>query len=89
MTQLEFLVKPQNKKTQLLDFIRQRKWVRTSEIIRWGSDHFYNRADRSARDLATERKIRRMPESAKNFRFGRTKEDVWEYLGENSQSILS
>lgn len=80
MTQLEFLVKPQNKKTQLLEFIRQCRWVRTSEIIRWGSDHFYNRADRSARDLATEGKIRRMPESIKKFRFGLTREDVWEII---------
>lgn len=76
----DLFAKPKDMKGQLLNFIKQRKWVRTSEIMRWGLDHFYNRADRTARDLAKEGKIRRMAEDLKNFRFNNTKEDVWEYV---------
>ena len=68
------------KKEQILDFIREKTWVRTSEIIAFGSRIFYNRAERTARDLATEGKIRRMPEHLKELRFPRTKEEVWEVV---------
>lgn len=68
------------KKEQILDFIREKTWVRTSEIIAFGSRIYYNRAERTARDLATEGKIRRMPEELKKLRFFNTREDVWEVV---------
>ena len=78
MTDLFSKEKP--KKDQLLDFIRDRVWVRTSEIITWGSKNYYNRAERTARDLASEGLIRRMPEELKKLRFSKTREDVWEII---------
>jgi len=68
------------KKEQLFNFIRDKVWVRTSEIIAWGSRNYYNRAERTARDLATEGKIRRMPEELKKLRFKETREEVWEVV---------
>lgn len=68
------------KKEELFNFIRDKVWCRTSEIISWGSKNFYNRAERTARDLATEGKIRRMPEELKKLRFKETREEVWEIV---------
>lgn len=66
------------KKEQLYLFIREKVYCRTSDVIRWGSDNFSNRADRDARLLAAEGKIRRMTPEEKVFRgFGKSKEDVW------------
>lgn len=72
--------KNKTKKELVLDFIRQHKWVRTSEVIRYGLSIFTNRGDRYARDLSKEGRIRRMPEDLKNFRFNRTREEVWEFV---------
>ena len=68
------------KKELLLEFIKQRHYVRTSEVIRFGSDHFDNRADRNARQLATEGRIKRISDEEKLFRFQATKEDIWEFV---------
>lgn len=68
------------KKEELFNFIRDRVWVRTSEIIAWGSKNYYNRAERTARDLATEGKIKRMSEELKKLRYSKTKEEVWEVV---------
>ena len=76
----DLFTQEKTKKEQLLDFIRDKVWCRTSEIIAWGSQNFYNRAERTARDLATEGKIRRMPDHLKELRFPRTKEEVWEIV---------
>lgn len=71
----------QSKKDLLLDYIKEKHYVRTSEIIRWGSDHYDNRADRNARQLATEGRIRRVSLSEKLLRFsGNIKEDIWEFI---------
>lgn len=80
MTQLDLFAKPVTKKEQILWFIRDKKWARTSDVIRFGLSIYTNRGDRYARDLAEEGLIRRMPEDLKNFRFGHTKEEVWEYV---------
>ena len=77
---MDDLFDKRTKKDELLDFIRSKKWCRTSEIIQWGSAHFYNRAERTARDLANEGFIKRMDEYQKNYYFNFTKEDVWEVV---------
>lgn len=66
-----------SKKDMILDYIRERKWVRTSDVIKYASSIHSNRGDRDARKLAEEGKIKRMSEEEKLFRFGGTKEDVW------------
>lgn len=69
-----------DKKEQLLEFIQFRRRVKTSEVIRWGIDNYHNRADRDARDLAKEGKIRRMNPEVKERIYGHIKEDVWEMV---------
>jgi len=67
-----------SKKEQLLDFIRAKHYVRTSDVIKWGSLNYCNRAERYARTLAEEGKIIRLTQQEKVFRFGKTREDIWE-----------
>ena len=69
------------KKQQLLDYIKQRHYVPTSEINRWGLDHFHIRADRDARDLAEEGRIRRLTkEEMLTSRFGHMKQGIWVFV---------
>lgn len=67
-------------KNRLYDFIKQRRYVRSSEVLKWGAENFCTVPGRRARELAQEGKIRRMPESKKRFYFGNTKEKVWEIV---------
>ena len=64
-------------KDKLYEFIKRKQYVRTSEIIRFGVDNFSNRADRNARQLAKEGKIRRMNPDKQKHLFGELKEKVW------------
>jgi hypothetical protein len=76
----DFFAVKLSKKEELFNFIRDKLWCKTSDIIAWGSKNYYNRAERTARDLASEGKIRRMSEEHKTFRFKNIKEDVWELV---------
>ena len=80
--QQDFFNSPKSKKAQLLEFIRTVHYAPTSNIIKWGCEHFLNRAERTARELAKEGKIRRMSFEEKIVsRFANRKEDVWVYCG--------
>ena len=69
-----------SKKEQILNFIRQHHWCRTSDVIKFGLSIYTNRGDRYARDLATEGRIRRLDDWNKQMQFGKTREDVWEFI---------
>jgi hypothetical protein len=69
-----------SKKQQILDFIREKHWVKTHEVIAFGSEIFCNLALRTAQELASEGNIKRLSKDEKVFRFGLIKEDVWEYI---------
>lgn len=76
----DLFLEKKSKKEQLLDYIREKHYVRTSEVIRWGSAHYDNRADRNARLLAEEGRIKRVSDEEKAFRFQPSKEDIWEFV---------
>lgn len=78
---IDLFLAPKTKKDLLLNFIKEKHYVRTSEVIRFGSANFDNRADRNARLLAQEGKIKRLSKQEKIFRFGNTKEGIYEYVG--------
>jgi len=77
----DLFLEPKSKKEQLFDYIKRQKWIKTSGVIKWGLENYHTRAERDARDLATEGRIKRMDDERKNFYFSYTKEDVWEYVG--------
>ena len=74
-----------SKREKLLQFIKEKHYIRTSEIIAWGVRNFSNRADRDARLLAEEGEIKRLSDSEKMFRFGGTKEGIYEFVGEKGE----
>ena len=49
-------------KDRLKCFLRQHSsgFIKTSEIIKWGSNEYSNRADRNARELRSEGFLRRL-----------------------------
>jgi len=67
-------------KDALFREITQRKVMKTSDVIRWGVANFSNRAERNMRQLAREGRVRRMAEAEKRKHYGKTKEDVWEFI---------
>ena len=69
-----------SKKSLLLSWIRSKGRARTHEVIEWGLQNFTTGADRYARKLAQEGKLRRMNDQEKSAVYGRTKEDVWEVV---------
>ena len=70
-----------SKKELLYEYIRQKGYVKTSDVIYdWGKKNFTTRADRYARDLAEEGRIRRLHPDKKKFYFPGIKEDVWEIV---------
>ena len=68
------------KREQILEFIKLRHYVRTSDLIKFGLSIYTNRGDRYGRDLAEEGRIRRLTDDEKIMRFGNIKEDVWQFI---------
>ncbi len=65
-------------KERLYNYIVDKGFAKTSDVIRWGSENFCNRSDRNARQLAFDKKIRRMSDTEKMFKVpSATKEEVW------------
>lgn len=70
-----------NKKARLLAEIKYRGMMKTSDVIRWGSLHYSNRADRDMRQLGEDGEVRRLTDEEKiQHKFGNIKEDVWAYV---------
>ena|SRR3990167_3932211 len=74
-----------SKKEQVYDFIKSKGRVRTSEVIKFGSSIFSNRAEKDARDLGNSKytnpvKIWRMRDDIKRAVYGDIKEDAWSTL---------
>jgi len=70
-----------SKKQLLYEWIKQRTYAKTSDIIyEWGKNNFTTRADRYARDLAQEGKIKRMDKAKKIRMFGNCREEIWEVI---------
>ena len=71
-------MKKQSIKNQLLNEMRKHQYMRTSDVIKWGTKHGSNTAERKARLLSEEGKIHRMSKDAKEYLFGKTRESIWE-----------
>lgn len=71
------LFEKRSAKDKLLDWIRSRNWAKTSDVIRWGAEHYSNRALRNAQQLAHDGFIKRMDDEEKRMLFGPIREDVW------------
>lgn len=67
-------------KDRLWEWLKGQEFVKTSAIIAWGSRNFSNRADRNARQLASEGKLVRISDEEKAFRFQNCREDVYRII---------
>jgi len=72
---MELLFK--SKKESLKDWLRGKLYVRTSDIIRWGSEHYCNGSDRIARQLAEEGFMKRLSKQEKKNACFNTAEGVY------------
>lgn len=66
-----------SKKELLYDFMKQRKLIKTHEVVEWGVKNYCNEPTRLARKLKEEGKIKRMDKDTKILYYGNVKEDVW------------
>jgi len=70
-----------NDKQRLYEWLKRKKWAKTSEVCQWGVDNYSpDRASRNARQLAKEGKIRRMPPDKQDRIFPGSKEKIWEII---------
>ena len=74
-----------DKKKELAEFIRLKGVVKTSEIIRWGTLNFYNRADRTKRDLVEEGYMRPLTKKEKEQQNYCGVEEIYKWLGKPNQ----
>jgi hypothetical protein len=70
-----------SKKEKLKDWILDRivrvNWVRTSDVIAWGSENYNNRALRTAQEFCAAGLYRRMTDQEKDRYSLFSKEDFW------------
>lgn len=64
-------------KKKLFDWAFTKDYIKTSDVILWGTKNFSNRSLRNMQTLAQEGKFRRLTEEEKIQTFGHIKEDVW------------
>ena len=67
-------------KEKLWQFFQERQYVKSSEVLAWGVRNYSNRADRDARLLAKEEKIKRMNQGKIVSLYGNINEQVWEVV---------
>ena len=70
-----------SKKQQLLEWMKEKHWVKTSDVVAWGLQNRHIRAERDARDFAEQGLLKRMDKDEKILRFGNIKDDIWIYIG--------
>mgnify|MGYP001612849806 CR=1 FL=1 len=78
MTQDLFLTKEQ----QLADFCKSTGFFSKVDIMQYGLQNFYIRADRTVRDFVSQGKVRRLDTDEKTFRGFKAKCAVYEWVGE-------
>ena len=68
------------KEEALKNFLKQKRYFATHEVIKWGSDNFYNRADRTKRDFQEAGIIKKLDDKEKIFRGFRCKDNVYQFI---------
>lgn len=77
-----------SKKNQLWNFLKQYKFVRTSDIMQWGIRNYTNSPDRYARRLAEEGKLIRLTPSQKISAGFNTREGVYQVIRETQPCFV-
>ena len=67
-------------KDRLKEWLRGRPYVKTSDVIRFGSENFSNRANRNKQELVQDGVLRRLPDDECILKFGVLTEDVYQCM---------
>lgn len=67
-----------NKKIELLVWMKNKKIFASHEVVKWGTENFYIRADRTKRDFLEQGLIARLPEWRKELYGYKCKDAVYE-----------
>ena len=70
------------KKAQLAEWMKQTRVFATHEVMAWGVHNFYDRADRTKRDLLAKGIIRKLSDDEKIMRNRMCKDAVYEWVGD-------
>jgi len=70
-------VRHRGKMGRLVDWLEVEKIVKTSDVVRWGLDHFCISAERYCRSLAEEGFLERLSDEEKLKYVGKSNQDVW------------
>lgn len=70
------------KEQQLKDWMKQREFFATSDVIKFGSTIFYNRAIQTKGDFKAQGIIKELDEDEKLFRGFKSKESWYSWVGE-------
>lgn len=77
-----------SKKEQVYLFVKEKGYARTSDVIRFGSEIFSNRAHRDLQQLAQDGRITWLSDDEKVFRGFKGKEKVWQIAKEVKNPTL-
>lgn len=66
------------KEQQLLDWMKQKGFFASHEVVKWGLDNYYLRADRTKRDLMERGIIKKLSPQEKAFRGFKCKDSVYQ-----------
>ena len=69
-----------NKKEELLAWLKSKKYMSTSDILKWGTANYYMRALRETQLLASQGRLRRLTKAEKKYCKIFTKEGVFMWL---------
>jgi hypothetical protein len=70
------------KKEMLENWMRQKGFFATHEVIEWGTRNYYNRSAQTKGDMRISGIIRKLDDGEKAFRGFKCKDEVYEYVGE-------
>ena len=76
-------------KDRMKEWLMKQRFVKTSDVIRWGCENHSNRANRNKQEFAHEGFLRRLSEEEKYRLFGIVKEDYYEVMKPAYQLIKS
>jgi hypothetical protein len=69
-----------NKTEMLWEWMKPQVFIRTSSIVKWGSENYCNTADRIARKFRERGKLRRLNDHEKTSLGYETREDIYEVI---------
>ena len=71
------------KEEQLANWMRQKGFFSTHEVMEWGNHNYYNRAPNTKSDFLGKHLIRKLDEDEKAFRGFKSKDAWYEWIEKN------